>query len=198
MQFNADLLSLRRVEPALALVAEGRNFCASQGQAAGVRESVERETPFLGARARAGVIFCDHPLRAYLILAPSQRTEEPSPQPRQTRPRRGGLRGGGVRPLSDPSPEFYQNDSLYFYFLFISPQGYRYSALKAYKKKTSALFLAGAPLAAHAQQPAARAFVLRPPTHHVLPRAHTLPRCMRSDRQEFGVGTAAQFRMICC
>ena len=34
VQFNADLLSLRRVEPALALVAEGRNFCASQGQAA--------------------------------------------------------------------------------------------------------------------------------------------------------------------
>ena len=66
------------------------------------------------------------------------------------------------------------------------------------KKRYSALFLAGAPLAAHAQQPAARAFVLRPPTHHVLPRAHTLPRCMRSDRQEFGVGAAAQFRMICC
>jgi len=58
VQFNADLLSLRRVEPALALVAlSSRNFCASQGQAAGVRESVERETPFLGARARAGVIF---------------------------------------------------------------------------------------------------------------------------------------------
>ena len=25
---------------------------------------------------------------------------------------------------------------------------------------------------------------------HVLPRAHTVSRCMRSDRQEFGVGTA--------
>ena len=51
-------------------------------------------------------------------------------------------------------------------------------------------FVAGAPLAAHAQQPAARAFVLRPPTHDVLPRARTVSRCMRSDRQEFGVGAA--------
>ena len=80
---------------------------------------------YLGARARAGVISF-HPLRAYLILGPSQRTEEPSAAARQTPSDTEAkgcsgaearwLRGGGVRPLSDPSPDFLKKDSLYFYF----------------------------------------------------------------------------------